>query len=286
MSRKITNNLFVYAKNIEADNLVLSTEEGQIKISYYLSQEKEKNFFLPLKYLENLKKEIFQLTEKDDNPNLSKKNGKFRVKNISIYFQVKIIKLANEEKIIIDFKKEKKVNYWRLSELGIESSQLKQLRGVINKNKGLIIISGDKGSGKSSTLSAILNEKSCQEKSICLLSENSLRDDLSHIELDNNSFELAKKGDFDIIAIDEIKNKDHFSQAFRLALYGKLVLANIEVKNLKDLAEKIKLCPWPENEKKRLIKAVSFQSLEDVRRLIVNKNKRQKIGRFKLLFSK
>lgn len=292
MSQKITNDLFVYANQLQADNLVLSSDKEQLKVSYYLPGENQRDFFLPLKYLAGLKKEILNLIEKVSDDILldnkkTKKSGKYSNKKMNLNFFLSLVYLGSEEKIIIDFKKPQKFSNWRLSELGLKLEDQRQLKKIIKMAKGLIIIAGEKDSGKSSTLSAILNDSCCQKKSVCLLSDDWAKKDGIVMELNNTSFELAKKGDFDIVAIDTIKNKNYFSQAFRLASYGKLVLATIEVDSAKDLAKKIKLSPWPMAEKKKLIKAISFQELVKLNRSILNKkDKRQEIARFQLLSSK
>lgn len=292
MSQKITKDLFVCARQLDADNLVLSSEKEQLKISYYLPGDNQKDYFLPLKYLEGVKKEMLKLIEKvsDDfleHNKLDKKPGKYRDRKINISFFFSLVPLGAEEKIIIDFKRGKKTNNWRLSELGLEKEQQKTIKKIIKKGKGLVIIAGEKDSGKSATLTAILNETLCDNSSLCLLSDNWEANNFLIMELNSSSFDLAKKGDFDIVAIDGIKNNDYFSQTFRLASYGKLVIATIEVDSPKELAKKIKLTAWPAVEKKKLIKAISFQELVKLNRLINNKkDKRQKIARFKLLSSK
>ena len=291
MSQKITNNLFICAKQLGADNLVLSTNKEQLNITYYLPDEKQKVFFLPLKYLERIKKEILSLSNevKSDffeQKTFNKKIGRFNNKKISLNFLLSLISIGSEEKIIIDFKKDKKNNNWRLSELGLKVKDQDIIRSLLKKSKGLIILAGKKNNGKSSTLMSILNEDYCKKNSVCLLSDSWEKTDYVTMELNESSFELARKGDFDIIAIDEIKNKNHLSQAFRLASYGKLVLVTIEVENLKELAMKIKSSPWSGIEKKKLIKAISFQELVKLNRLInKSKDKRQEIASFKLLIS-
>ncbi len=290
MSQKITKDLFLCARQLKADNLVLSSEKEQLKISYYLPGEDQKDYFLPLKYLEGVKKEIIKLIEKvsDDfleQSKLSKKPGNYKDKRINISFFLSLISLGAEEKIIIDFKKSKKEDRWRLSELGLKKEQQKTLENIIEKGRGLIILAGEKDSGKSATLSAIINKALSEKKSLCLLSDNWETKNLIVMELNDSSLDLAKKGDFDIVAIDGIKNKDYFSQAFRLASYGKLVIATIEVDSPKELARKIKLTAWPIIEKKNLIKAISFQELIRLKPLVNKKDKRQKIARFKLLNS-
>jgi len=286
MSRKIVNNLLAYAKQIDAENLVLSEEEQELNINYYLPDGVRKNFSLPKKYLNNIKKEVLRLIEDEDfeNAKIKKKAVCFKTRKLKLDFLISVVSFSGVEKIIFDFKKNSNFKKWRLSELGLKAKDRQKLLSLLNKNRGLFIITGPKNSGRSSTLNALLTELENNDKSICVIGESKDNLNLIKMELNNDAFELARKGDIDIIAIDEIKNKEHLAQSFRLASYGKLVLIVIEADNLKDLAKKIKLAPWPEKEKIKLIKAINFQKLVKLRRLINNtKDKRQEIGRFKLL---
>lgn len=286
MSRKIVNNLLAYAKQIDAENLVLSEEEQELRINYYLPDGVRKNFSLPKKYLNSIKKEVLRLIEDEDfeNAKIKKKAVCFKTRKLKLDFLISVVSFASVEKIIFDFKKNSSFKKWRLSELGLKAKDRQKLLSSLNKNRGLFIITGPKNSGRSSTLAALLTELENNDKSICVIGESKDNPNLIKMELNNDAFELARKGDIDIIAIDEIKNKEHLAQSFRLASYGKLVLIVIEADDLKDLAKKIKLAPWPEKEKIKLIKAINFQKLVKLRRLINNtKDKRQEIGRFKLL---
>ncbi|MBN2854391.1 Flp pilus assembly complex ATPase component TadA [Patescibacteria group bacterium] len=286
MSQKITHNLFAYARQIEAENLVLTVDEKELKVSYYLSDSSRKDFVLAKKYAKTIKDYILSLISDDDfEPvKIKKKNIYYQNKKFKFEFLLSVVSAGQTEKIIFDFKKKENLKNWRLSETGIKNKDRKTLINLTERGRGLIIISGDKSSGKTSTLLALLNELKDDKKSICLIGETKNNNDLIRMELNSNAFELALKADLDIIAVDEIRNKEDLAQAFRLASYGKLVIITIEAENLKILAKKIKGVSWAETEKIKLIKAISFQKLDKLKRLINNKkDKRQEIARFKLL---
>ncbi len=286
MSQKITHNLFAYAKQIEAENLILTEDEKELKISYYLADSSRKDFLLAKKYAKTIKNDILNLIKDDDfEPiKIKKRAVYYQSKKISSEFLLSVVQIGKTEKIIFDFKKREHSKSWRLSETGMKSKDRKTLMNLIEKNRGLIILSGSKSSGKTSTLLALLNELKKDDKAICLIGETKESDGLIRMELNSRAFELARKADFDIIAVDEIRNKEDFSQVFRLSSYGKLVIITTEAENLKILAKKIKSVPWPESEKIKLIKAISFQKLANLNRLINNKkDKRREIANFKLL---
>lgn len=287
MSQKITHNLFAYAKQIEAENLIITEDEKELKISYYLSDSSRKDFVLAKKYAKTIKNDILNLIEDDDfePTKIKKQTVYYQNKKLSSEFLLSVVQIGKTEKIIFDFKKRENSKTWRLSETGMKNEDRKNLMTLIKKERGLIILSGPKSSGKTSTLLALLNELKEADKSICLIGEeNKESDGLIRMELNNNAFELAQKANVDVIAVDEIRNTEDLSQVFRLATYGKLIIITIEAENLKLLAKKIKAVSWSDLEKIKLIKIISFQKLAKLHRLINNKkDKRQEIAHFKFL---
>ena len=286
MSQKITHNLFVYAKQIDAENLIITEDEKELKISYYLSDSSRKDFVLDKKYAKTIKADILNLIEGNDFEltKIKKQTVYYQNKKLSSEFLLSVVQIGKTEKIIFDFKKRENSKTWRLSETGMKKEDRKNLMTLIRKERGLIILSGPKSSGKTSTLLALFNELKEADKSICLIGGTKEADGLMRMELNNNAFELAQKANVDVIAVDEIRNTADLSEVFRLATYGKLIIITIEAENLKLLAKKIKAVSRSDLEKIKLIKIISFQKLAKLRRLINNKkDKRQEIARFKFL---
>lgn len=285
MSQKIISNLFHYALQVEAENIVLNKDNKEIKISYYLKNAEVEEFFLAKKYLTGIKRDLkLLLNSKDlisENESIIKKAGKFKDKGVVVNFLLSFISLASDEKIIIDCKIKKEKN-WRLTELGLNLEDRKNLLKNLKKNQGVIILAGSKNSGKSSTLIALLQEVALLNKTSCLMTDSNPDFDFLKMEISDSSFELLRRADIDIIAIDEVKSKKDLNHAFRLASYGKLVIITIAADSFKNLAQKIKTSNWPGKDK--LILLISLQKIIKIKTpLSHKKNKREAIARFKLL---
>lgn len=128
----------------------------------------------------------------------------------------------------------------RLEELGFNERDLVMMRESIRKPYGMIIVTGPTGSGKTTTLYAILNELNSTEKKIITL-EDPIEYRLKGIE--QSQIEATKQYSFadalravlrqdpDILMVGEIRDEETARIALNAALTGHLVLTTIHANN-------------------------------------------------------
>lgn len=127
-----------------------------------------------------------------------------------------------------------------LEELGFNERDLTLIREAIHKPYGMIIITGPTGSGKTTTLYAVLNEINSSEKKIITL-EDPIEYRLAGIE--QSQIESSKQYSFadalraclrqdpDILMVGEIRDEETARIALNAALTGHLVLTTIHANN-------------------------------------------------------
>jgi type IV pilus assembly protein PilB len=139
------------------------------------------------------------------------------------------------EKIVIRLLDKEGVLF-SLEELGFMPDTLKKVLPVISKNDGIILVTGPTGSGKTTTLYAILNQIKSVEKNIV-----TIEDPIEyHLELINQSQVNPKAGltfarglrsflrqDPDIILVGEVRDGETAEIAFQAALTGHLVFSTL-----------------------------------------------------------
>ncbi len=123
-----------------------------------------------------------------------------------------------------------------LYELGFSDTQIKTMRKLVNKDYGLFLVCGPTGSGKTTTLHALLKELDCVQKNVMTLEQpieyrvNGVRQTEIH-ETGVISFAEGVRSmlrhDPDVILIGEIRDEDTAKMALRAAMTGHLVLATI-----------------------------------------------------------
>lgn len=127
-----------------------------------------------------------------------------------------------------------------LEETGISPHNLQTIRRMLKEPYGIILISGPTGSGKSTTLYAMLSEIDCVSKNVLSLedpieynikgvSQSQVRPEIGYTFA--NGLRSALRQDPDVIMVGEIRDKETAQLAVQAALTGHLVLSTIHTNN-------------------------------------------------------
>lgn len=127
-----------------------------------------------------------------------------------------------------------------LEELGLPPDRLKQFKDLIGKPYGIILITGPTGSGKTTTLYAVLNQINSPEKHIVTI-EDPVEYQLPLIrQIQVNSgvnltfatgLRSILRQDPDVIMVGEIRDKETAEIAIQSALTGHLVFSTLHTNN-------------------------------------------------------
>jgi len=127
-----------------------------------------------------------------------------------------------------------------LSDTGISEYHLAAIQRVVKEPYGIILISGPTGSGKSTTLYAMLSEVDRLSKNVLSL-EDPVEYDIDNVSQSQVRPEIgytfaaglrsALRQDPDIIMVGEIRDKETAQLAIQAALTGHLVLSTIHTNN-------------------------------------------------------
>ncbi|HEY4506235.1 MAG TPA: GspE/PulE family protein [Candidatus Paceibacterota bacterium] len=154
----------------------------------------------------------------------------FRVSSFPSYYGEKIvIRILDSEKGI------KKID-----ELGLTPSHVGMIKKAISKPYGMILITGPTGSGKTTTLYAMLNEIDREklnvisledpvEYSVSGVSQSQVRPEIGYDFA--NGLRSILRQDPDVIMVGEIRDKETAQLAVQAALTGHLVLSTLHTNN-------------------------------------------------------
>lgn len=123
-----------------------------------------------------------------------------------------------------------------LEEVGLDLKTQKNIRGIINQPAGMILVCGPTGSGKTTTLYAMLNTINFHERNVVTV-EDPIEHVLPHasqIEVNPkadvtfaNSLRSILRQDPDVICVGEIRDSETAAMAVQASQTGHLVLATL-----------------------------------------------------------
>jgi type IV pilus assembly protein PilB len=156
-----------------------------------------------------------------------------------IDFRVSILPTSHGEKVVMRILDNEK-GVRTLEDVGVDGYHLDAIKRMLHEPYGIILISGPTGSGKSTTLYAMLAEldKATQnvlsledpvEYDIAGVSQSQVRPEIGYTFA--AGLRAALRQDPDIIMVGEIRDKETAQLAIQAALTGHLVLSTIHTNN-------------------------------------------------------
>jgi twitching motility protein PilT len=157
-----------------------------------------------------------------------------------------------------------------IDQLGLPSSILKEMAG---RKSGIMIVSGPTGSGKSTTLAAVLEWVNCNLERHVVTVEDPVEFVFERkqslftqraVGLDTASFaeglRRALRQAPDIILVGEIRDADTASVALQAAETGHLVMATLHASDIGEVVERL-VAFFPESERKGVLQVLAGQLL-------------------------
>lgn len=150
----------------------------------------------------------------------------FRVSTFPAYYGEKVVmRILDQEKGVLP-----------LDQMGLSQRYLNMIRDALKRPYGLILISGPTGSGKTTTLYAMLNEINKDEKNVLSL-EDPIEYNIDGMSQSQvfpeigydfaNGLRTTLRQDPDVIMVGEIRDKETAQLAIQASLTGHLVLSTI-----------------------------------------------------------
>lgn len=161
---------------------------------------------------------------------LDERQVDFRVSTFPTHFGEKVvIRILDQEKGVRT-----------LDQLKLTPDNLRKIKNALGKPYGLILISGPTGSGKSTTLYAMMNEVDKEHKNVLSLedpieynmegmSQSQIMPEIGYTFA--NGLRTTLRQDPDIIMVGEIRDRETAALAIQAALTGHLVFSTIHTNN-------------------------------------------------------
>ncbi|MCH8889321.1 type II/IV secretion system protein [Patescibacteria group bacterium] len=234
---KIVATILQYAVGGNASDIHIEPTGDTVRVRFRVDGVLNTSLVLPIKVLNAVVARIKILSSMKLDEKRKPQDGRFsaRIEGRKIEFRVSTFPLADGEKVVMRILDPTK-GVRELGKIGFSKRNIGLIRSSLTKPYGLVLISGPTGSGKSSTLYAMLGEVERDKKNVV-----SLEDPIEYkIEGVSQSQVFPEIGytfatglrsilrqDPDIIMVGEIRDKETADLAVQAALTGHLVFSTI-----------------------------------------------------------
>lgn len=278
--------------------LIRGRIDGTLRILFEIDKETAKNITRQIKFNANIASNIVGFP--------SDGQFSFPLNQRKINIRVSVLPSNKGESIVLRYLDPKKQNV-EITQLGFSKDNKDKIDKLLQYNEGLIVTTGPTGSGKTTTLYAILKQINTPEKKIITL-ENPVEYEIEGIT--QSSINKEKGYDFsdglksclrqdpDVILLGEIRDKNTAETALQASMTGHLVLSTlhtnsavdsiIRLKNLKIpaylvsnslkgiIAQRLMRKPCPHCLQSKLFSSTELQLIKDILSEYINKTDKDK----------
>lgn len=238
---KVVAVILRHAVDGNASDIHIEPGREKLRVRFRLDGILHSSIFLPLRILPAIIARIKILSNLKIDETRVPQDGRFSTKvgERSVDFRVSTFPTTLGEKAAIRIldPRQRKIEF---EDLGITGRNLKTIEKALKKPYGMILSTGPTGSGKSTTLYAILGLFNKEEENIMTLedpveyfiegvNQSQIKPEIGYTFASGLRYTLRQ--DPDIIMVGEIRDEDTASLAIHAALTGHIVLSTLHTSN-------------------------------------------------------
>ena len=234
---KIVDTIIEYAYENKASDIHIEPSDNDTKVRFRIDGILHDIIDLPKNIHELVITRIKIMAKLRTDEHRSAQNGKIRtdVRDEKIDIRVSIVPIVEGEKTVLRLLSAKNRQF-SLEDLGMSADDLVKVKNEYSKPYGMILSTGPTGSGKTTTLYAIMKILNRREVNISTIEDPVEYDmeDVNQIQVDAktnltfaNGLRSILRQDPDIIMVGEIRDEETANIAINSAMTGHLVLSTL-----------------------------------------------------------
>lgn len=234
---KLVDSIIKRAIGLEASDIHIEPYEKDVRIRYRINGELCDVLHIPINTYDPIVKRIKILSDMDITKKWVPQDGRmiYYINNDKIDLRISILPTVFGEKTVIRILNNA-LEVVDIKSTGMGEFELKFLNKILLQKNGLLLITGPTGSGKSTTMHAILKTLNSDTKNIVTIEQpvEYLTYGINQVNVNNNlgidfstGLRAILRQDPDIIMIGEIRDSETAEIAARSAITGHLVLSTL-----------------------------------------------------------
>ncbi len=234
---QLTNVIIGKAIKMHASDIHIEPAQKDFRVRYRIDGLLREEMRLP-KWVQNpLVSRIKILSKLDISERRLPQDGAVRViaEGRAVDLRISTLPTAHGEKVVLRILDQSKVLI-DINQIGFQNKDAKTVRKMIQKQKGMILVTGPTGSGKTTTLYALIQELKSVTNNVTTVEDpiEYTIEGINQIQINNEvglTFSQCLRSilrqDPNIIFVGEIRDKETAEIAFRAAMTGHLVLSTL-----------------------------------------------------------
>jgi len=234
---RLVNVVLTQALRRQASDIHIEPYEKEIKVRFRIDGILYEIFSLPKRFQAHIVSRLKVMANLDIAEKRLPQDGRIKIKvaNKTVDIRISVIPMAFGERIVLRLL-DKSISILGLAEMGMAAKRLEIFEKLINKNTGILLVTGPTGSGKTTTLYAALNRINSMEKNIITI-EDPIEYELKgvgQIQVNPKTELTFARGlrsvlrhDPDIIMVGEIRDLETVEIAIQASLTGHLVFSTL-----------------------------------------------------------
>jgi len=234
---RLVNVVLTQALRRQASDIHIEPYETDIKVRFRIDGILYEIFSLPKRFQAHIVSRLKVMANLDIAEKRLPQDGRIKIKvaNKTVDIRISVIPMAFGERMVLRLL-DKSISILGLADMGMAEKRLEIFEKLINKNTGILLVTGPTGSGKTTTLYAAINRINSREKNIITI-EDPVEYELKgvgQIQVNPKTELTLARGlrsvlrhDPDIIMVGEIRDLETVEIAIQASLTGHLVFSTL-----------------------------------------------------------
>lgn len=235
---EIIDTLFEYASDFRASDIHIEPQKDHTTIRFRIDGVLHDQADLPKKFHEQLVTRLKVMARLRTDEHLSAQDGRIHMNDKNsgdLTVRISIVPVINGEKVVMRLLASH-ARQFSLTDLGMSPADLTKVRLGINRPFGMVLSTGPTGSGKTTTIYAILKILNTRDRNIATIEDpvEYVVDGVNQIQANaktNLTFSAGLRSllrqDPDILFVGEIRDEETADIAVNAAMTGHLVLSTM-----------------------------------------------------------
>ena len=234
---RLVRSIFLGAVTAEASDIHLEPHSPEMRVRYRVDGELEKVMTIPKHIEEAVVSRIKVMADMSITETRRPQDGKLILDegDVRVSMRVSTVPVAGGEKVVLRLMDDGAKNF-TLQSIGLSTTQFDNVQSILDKPHGMFVVTGPTGSGKTTTLYAMLSHLNTEHRNIVTVEDpvetripglNQVNANAEHGLGFANALKYFLRQDPDVILVGEIRDRETATTSVQASLTGHLLMSTL-----------------------------------------------------------